>query len=586
MRAAPLSSAAGRTRRRGAALRVLIAWGFVLLGSSCEAPSVSAFSWTDRGGKPVAFAAQGRSEAGKEGELSGDKPSRAFLPAEGVVAGPGEALELELELVGSEGAAAGSAAAPAPLRLNLSLSSRRDGAEPFLTTGISLRDPLSFVALPFAEGRALARLGLSLEPAPAGAGGPAAASSGGAAGQALVRIKSVRQAPLSRGYESLPSGPRLSPGFSLYASGAELKASIEKPFEGLGAGAALVVDYASAPAGSSLRLEALDAAGVAHPFVARLRSGGARLVLPASLFPAAKASVRLSAPAGLALKAFRSSALPPEELELADLGLVLLLPPRDAGADYDLYRWDLLPEVLVFDFRDYAVQDRYLKRLAFFVEKQGFKGRLAADAEIEGLHGWNAHDYRTEDLAAFFQAARERAFPLSREERELAGLLAARGLIVEKGGRFEAGKGALISITRESVDYLRRMFLTHESTHALFFADAEYRRFVTEAWASLSREEKWFWKLYFGWMNYDTSNDYLMANEFQAYLVQQPVQKAEEYFTKVLPPRLLEKHPELAPRIEAYMAEFGPSFAARASAMEAFLSAKYGILAGRAYFLQ
>lgn len=578
MRTVPLSSATGRARRRGAALRVLCAWGLALLGSACEAPSVSAFSWTDRGGKPVAFAAQGRPEAGKEGELSGDQPSRAYLPAQALVAGPGEALELELELVGREGAAPGPAAVPAPLRLDLRLSSRRDGTEPFLSAGLTLRDPLSFVALPFAEGRALASLELSLE--------PGAAASGGAAGQALIKIKSIRHVPLSRGYQSLPAGPRLSPGFSLYSSGSELKALIERPFEGLGAGAALVVDYGTAPAGSSLRLEAVDAAGAVHPFVARLRSGGARLVLPAPLFPAATASVRLSAPAGFALKAFAASALPPEELELADLGLVLLMPPREAGADYDLYRWDLLPEVLVFDFRDYAVQDRYLKRLAFFVEKQGFKGRLAADAEIEGLHGWNAHDYRTEDLAAFFQAAREKAFPLSREERELAGLLSARGLVVEKGGRFEAGKGALISITRESVAYLRRMFLTHESTHALFFADAEYRRFVTEAWASLSREEKWFWKLYFGWMNYDTSNDYLMANEFQAYLAQQPVQKAEEYFTKILPPRLLEKHPELEPRIEAYMEEFGPSFAARAAAVEAFLSAKYGILAGRAYFLQ
>lgn len=587
MRRASFGLEARRAPRRAAGFRILLL--SALVASACKAPSVSAFPWTDRGGRPVDFVLQGRGEEGREGELSGERPLGAFLPAKPLVAGPAEALELELGLVSGEGREPAPAAAPGaePLRLKVSLSSRRDGAEPFLVTSLALRDPRCSFVLPLPEGRALARVELSLEGGPRGKPSPGGGgSSGGAAGPALLEVKSIRQAPLFRGYESRPEGPRLSPGFSLYASGSELKAVLERPFEGQGGGAALVLDYGRAPAGASLRIEAVDAAGAVYPFVARLRSGGAILRLPASLFPAVPARIGLTGPAGLALRSSYVSALPPEELELADLGLVLLLPPREAGADYDLYRWDLLPDVLVFDFRDYAVQDRYLKRLAFFVEKQGFKGRLAADEEIEGLHGWNAHDYRPEDLAAFFQAARERSFPLSREERELAGLLAARGLVVERGGKFEAGKGALISIARESVDYLRRMFLTHESTHALFFADEEYRRFATESWASLSREEKWFWKLYFGWMNYDTANDYLMANEFQAYLVQQPVQKAEEYFTKVLPPRLLEKHPELAPRIEAYMAEFGPSFAVRAASVESFLSAKYGILAGRAYFLQ
>ena len=51
------------------------------------------------------------------------------------------------------------------------------------------------------------------------------------------------------------------------------------------------------------------------------------------------------------------------------------------------------------------MQDDLLKRMAFFTEKEGFRGRLAADEEIKDLHGFNAHDYRAETLAAFFDLA-------------------------------------------------------------------------------------------------------------------------------------------------------------------------------------
>jgi hypothetical protein len=219
------------------------------------------------------------------------------------------------------------------------------------------------------------------------------------------------------------------------------------------------------------------------------------------------------------------------------------------------------------------------------VEKVGFRGRLARDEEIASLHGWNAHDYRPEDLAAFFKAAKDRSFALNQEERELEALLVREGVISESGGKVEAGRGAIISISRESSDALRRTFAVHESMHALFFSDAAYRSFARSLWASLDAKEKWFWKAYLGWAAYDVGSDYLMGNEFQAYLLQQPTSAAEEYFTKRKSAELLEKHPELEERVAAYMADYGASFAARAAKLEAWLRAKYGIEAGRDIFL-
>jgi hypothetical protein len=76
-----------------------------------------------------------------------------------------------------------------------------------------------------------------------------------------------------------------------------------------------------------------------------------------------------------------------------------------------------------------------------------------------------------------------------------------------------------------------------------------------------------------------------MGNEFQAYLLQQPVQMAEEYFSKRKSEELLEKHPELKERVDEYMAKYGKSFAQRAKQLESRLYAKYGAEAGRTVFL-
>ena len=61
----------------------------------------------------------------------------------------------------------------------------------------------------------------------------------------------------------------------------------------------------------------------------------------------------------------------------------------------------------------------------------------------------------------------------------------------------------MISISRESSEALRWTFAVHESTHAIFFSDADYRGFARALWSSLDRREKWFWKTYFGWAGYD-----------------------------------------------------------------------------------
>jgi hypothetical protein len=207
----------------------------------------------------------------------------------------------------------------------------------------------------------------------------------------------------------------------------------------------------------------------------------------------------------------------------AELGAVLEYPRADwRRSDFEVFSWSRFPRVLVFDTADYDMQDDLFKRIAFFVEKPGYAGTIPDPGVLAGRHGWNAHDYRAEDLARFFETARRGGSGLTRGEAALLEVLRANGIVVGDNSGYSAGDGAVLSISKSSGAELRRKLLTHESFHGVFFSLSEYRDACARAWGALSGAEREMWLLYFGLSTYDTSNEYLMVNEFQAYLFQQP----------------------------------------------------------------
>ena len=580
-----------RPRRHPAPLLFLVCLSAVL--SSCTGQEVGSFSWSGLDGQRVRLSSAGPGAGLPDGRMGAGAAARLYRLDEPRSLPPGEGLELEFRRngTGKDGEAP---------RIVLSFSPNGNGSDPFLVQEIALHEDHESFFLAFPPGSSARSFRLSL---PEGdAAGKAASST---SETWTVDLVAIREKPLVLGVERGGDSLFLSQGTSVFIEGGrqhvridnEALASLQASAAGAstagasadgasaaGAGGAdgpapgILVEYGKGGAGSSLDLEA-DGGRLLR---ARLRPQGVRTVFPLSLLPAGARRLELVLPAGVGLVSFKAGWLDARDAELADFGRILRSPPADSRADYDLYRWDLLPSVLVFDFRDYEVQNRYLRRLAFFVEKIGYKGRLASDAELAGLHAWNAHDYRAEDLAAFFETARSTSFALLPEENALRDLLLGRGVIVEKAGKYSAGSGAIISIARESEGYLRTLFLTHESTHAIYFVDADYRAFVQGTWAAMPREEKWFWLVYFGWKTYDVDDAYLMANEYQAYLLQQVPGLVTDYFTKSKPAELLEKHPELTERVEAYMKAWGASFAGRQAALDEWLGAKYGFRAGRA----
>lgn len=220
-----------------------------------------------------------------------------------------------------------------------------------------------------------------------------------------------------------------------------------------------------------------------------------------------------------------------------DLGLVMDWPQKNwRRADYEIFEWELFPGVLFFDFADYSIQNQFFTRLAYFAEKAGYKGTLVSDDFVKNRHGYNAHDYKAEDLAAFFSEAERQHFALNEYELLLKEILAANKVILKNGSGFKAGTGAVISFSQESPRYLRHTFLAHESWHGIYFTTESFRNICAACYtmfdpASLEFIQT-FWETQPG-LGYDRNDEYLMQNEFMAYIMQQPASSVRSYFLQI-----------------------------------------------------
>lgn len=259
--------------------------------------------------------------------------------------------------------------------------------------------------------------------------------------------------------------------------------------------------------------------------------------------------------------------------------------------DYEIFKWEQFPWVLIFDFADYTIQDKYLKRLAFFVEKKGFAGKLWKDEDIAQFHGFNAHDYRSESLAAFFNLALETGFELNEEEKYFSDVLVENNVLqkvqTENGLKYLPTNTAIISVCQESPGYLRRSLLGHECYHGIYFTDGNFRNYVEEVFYATDKTELDFMLSYFfntPNLSYNPQDDYLIKNEFMAYLLQQSVKDCPKYFATTLANRkyVNEATPELCEAIKNSQAV---SLQKSCAALENYIFQNYGLKAGQVYLV-
>ena len=221
----------------------------------------------------------------------------------------------------------------------------------------------------------------------------------------------------------------------------------------------------------------------------------------------------------LALESFASAVsgavgMTMEDPITADLGMVLNASISAWRSPLrEVFRWDRFPEIIIVDSVDYHTQDRMFTRLAYFLEKKGFLGKLMTNAQLAGRHGWNAHDYGPDGLASFYSAASEKGFSLNPEEKALESLALREGILLPAADHVAPGEGGILAIARSSSEIERRYLLTHESFHGVFFASSMYRDFSFKLWDSLPARDRQFYTDFLGSLGYDNTDRFLVVND-------------------------------------------------------------------------
>ncbi|MBC6721303.1 hypothetical protein [Treponema sp. Marseille-Q4130] len=271
-----------------------------------------------------------------------------------------------------------------------------------------------------------------------------------------------------------------------------------------------------------------------------------------------------------------------------DPGLIISWPrSKWRTGDYELFEWDRFPGVLIIDTKDFAVQNDFFKRLAFFSEKMGYRGTLLTDEALEGMHGFNAHDYSAASLAAFFTKARSENFPLNQRELLLRDILLTNGVIAADGASYAARKGALISISQESPEWLRNRYIAHEGWHGIFFTDENFRNATAAVFYTTDETSRDFlmsyWQLHPN-LNYDLNDEYLVHNEFMAYIMQQNVSAVAAYFVNLANWTSVQK---AIPSLAAYVRQtHGIPFEDAAKVFDEYAFDNWGLSCGRVWLIR
>jgi len=184
------------------------------------------------------------------------------------------------------------------------------------------------------------------------------------------------------------------------------------------------------------------------------------------------------------------------------------------------------PDVIVLDFPNLTIQGLMLDRVAALVEKAHLpRDRVLDDAALyEAIYNcgdtiesyYYGHDYRAADLARFFALAAQGGVTLNQQELWL------RRLVRQLGWLEPGANGALITLPAAAgpvTQEMRAVILHHEIAHGAFFTTPAYAAYSEAFWNSLSPADRAGFTGFLGRQGYDTSNNNLMLNETEAYLV-------------------------------------------------------------------
>ena len=185
--------------------------------------------------------------------------------------------------------------------------------------------------------------------------------------------------------------------------------------------------------------------------------------------------------------------------------------------------------IVVLDFASLEQQGVMLNRVAALIEKAGAPhDRVLTEAELsEAIRAggdtvatyYYGHDYSAQSLRRFFDLVNTGRMTLNPQEERL------RRLLIQLGWLRPSVRAGLISIPAVGANAnvtlsARGAILHHELSHGMFFSDPDYPDFVHDFWnVSLTADERGNVRRFLGSLGYDVTNEELMYNEMQAYLM-------------------------------------------------------------------
>ncbi len=223
----------------------------------------------------------------------------------------------------------------------------------------------------------------------------------------------------------------------------------------------------------------------------------------------------------------------------------LLAGHAGPAGEWRLAWWQEDPRVLVIDFPSLREQGLAMNRVAAFLQKAGApRDRLLDDAELANFIAqrgetndtfFHGHDFSQADLTRFFQQALRQQLRLGMQELKLRNALTASGLLSDEPG----APRAVVTFTAtqpddpstpqtEAVDALRReAILRHELSHGRFYTQPAYRAHCHVLWNEmLTERQRQRLRQHLAELGYDTSDETLVVNEAQAYLLHTPDNRA------------------------------------------------------------
>ena len=207
------------------------------------------------------------------------------------------------------------------------------------------------------------------------------------------------------------------------------------------------------------------------------------------------------------------------------------------------------PNVYVFDFPGLSYQGRSFNRITQFTEQQTTEPypKVLSNAElgrfIEAARRTQAdfafgHDVLVSELVQFFNYATRDKVELNQEEIFIRDFLIEQGLIRFWRGFYQAMRPDVVLLSipqpqpRQASEPVvtvgaRHAILLHELAHGEYYTNSHYQKFCQRFWyETLTEGQREAFKRFLSNFNYAVTNDELLINEMQAYLMFTPDPKS------------------------------------------------------------